>query len=231
MISGFGTSEEIAAAMKLGATDFLSKPVNCEDLVRMVRRLIQSSQAAGESMTVPVPDLGPRDGLAHVRAALSGMTWEPPGRIRTRVLAVLARAASSPDLTAGQFLACAEGLRRVVALSGSPGGLNLAVVALGAVEAGDGSGLGLSERTIGRRLGISRSHLGRLLLKETGLGFCEWRRTFRMKRAAQELVDTSEHVRQIAYHVGYSDHGQFDHEFEQLFGFSPTEFRRSLAGA
>lgn len=253
MISGFGTAEEIAAAMKLGAADFLSKPVNCEDLVRMVRRLIGSSRAAGESMSMPVPAFGSRDRLAEVRAALSGMTWEPPGRIRTRVLAVLARAASSRDLTAGQFLTCAEGLHRVVALSGNTEGLNLALVALRAVEtvqepdshvrhasvrqaldalgAADGTGLGLSERTLGRRLGISRSHLGRLLVEETGLGFCEWRRTFRMKRAAQELVDPSEHVRQIAYHVGYSDHGQFDHEFEQLFGLTPTDFRRTLAVA
>jgi AraC-like DNA-binding protein len=149
------------------------------------------------------------------------MTWDPPGRIRTRVLAVLARAATSPDLTAGQFLACAEGLRRVVALADSAGGLNLAVVALRAVD-------GIQEPLSHVRHPMVRQALDALGAAE---GFCEWRRTFRMKRAVPELVDTSEHVRQIAYRVGYSDHGQFDHEFEQLFGLSPSDFRRALAGA
>ncbi len=250
MISGFGTAEEVAAAMKLGAGEFLSKPVDLDDLVRIVRRLVESSRAAGESLRPP--DVRPRDPLADLRAVLNRMTWAVrPGQTRTRLVALLARAAARADLTAGQFLACAEALRRVV-LSRREGP-ELAVAALQAIDrlqesesrarhpkvtdamgilgAADGSGLALSAWALGRRVGVSGMHLGRSLRKETGLGFREWRRVFRLKRAARELAENTEHVRQIAFRVGYSDHGQFDHEFDQVFGLSPTEFRRALAGA
>lgn len=94
------------------------------------------------------------------------------------------------------------------------------------------SGEQLTGREMGsrcRRVAISRTRLGRLVLEETGLDFRSWRRVFRMKHAVQELVGVTEHVRQIAFRVGYTDHGQFDHEFRQMFGLSPTEFRRVVA--
>lgn len=262
MISGFGTAEEVAAAMKLGAADFLSKPVNCEDLVRMVRALIEPRRTDENVLPALTGDPQRYDALADVRAALHQIRKETPfgavrptqpGMIRGQVLGVLGRAAARADLSAGQFLVCAEALRRVVSLPAGAKCSEFGAAALQAIErvrepdsgachprvkdaiaalgAADGSGLALSEWTVGRRLAISRAHLGRLMQQETGLGFREWRRLFRIKRAAQELVETGEHVRQIAFLVGYSQHAQFDREFEQLFGLSPTNFRRALADA
>jgi AraC-like DNA-binding protein len=49
-----------------------------------------------------------------------------------------------------------------------------------------------------------------------------------MRRAVLELVTTHEYVSQIAYAVGYSDHGNFDHDFKAFFGISPRAFRRLL---
>lgn len=261
MISGFGTTEEIAAAMKLGAADFLSKPVNCEDLVRMVRALTVPS-GAGDVSLVPGDDARLHDTLADVRAVLHRIRWEPsfesvqrthPAKGRAQGLGVLGRAAARANISAGQFLGCAEAMRRVASLPYGTKDDELAASALQAIEcveepdsgarhpklkdaiaalgAADGSGLALSEWALGRRLAISRAHFGRLMQQETGLGFREWRRLFRMKHAAQQLVETSEHVRQIAFRVGYSQHAQFDREFEQLFGLSPTDFRRAIADA
>lgn len=261
MISGFGTAEEIAAAMKLGAADFLSKPVNCEDLVRMVRALSESSQTADHARSSWARGGRLRDALADVRSVLHRIRWEggPDGaadgteldKIRAQVVAVLARAATRADLTIGQFLGCAEALRRVVSLTDwakcseltdaalqaldpvqepDSGACHPKVkAALAALGATDGSGLALSQWALGRRLAVSRAHLGRLLQQKTARGFREWRRLFRIKRAAQELVDITEHVRQVAFRVGYSQHAQFDREFEQVIGLSPTSFRHALA--
>lgn len=250
MISGLGTTEEIAAAMKLGAMDFLSKPVNLEDLVRMIRAGTESGSGVDESPSALASVAGSLDPLAELRAALSRLMWEPQ-RDTASVFAVLARATSHPKLTVGQFQACTEALRRVATDAGNIEGLNLAAVAVRAIDdiqepdsrvrhskvrhaldvlgACDESGLNLSEAALGRHIGISASHLGRLLSAETGLGFYEWRRVFRMKRATQHLVDPSDDVRQIGFRLGFSDHSQFDHEFKEFFGLSPTTFRRIVA--
>ena len=47
-----------------------------------------------------------------------------------------------------------------------------------------------------------------------------------MRRAVLELFSPNEQIRQIAYRLGYSDHGNFDHEFRAFFAVSPTAFRR-----
>ncbi len=262
MMSGFGTAEEIAAAMKLGAADFLSKPVNCEDLVRMVRVLVEPSRTDKDPSPRLAGDPHLNDGIAEVRATLHQIRGEAPfgvisarqsANIRAQVLRALGRVAARADLSAGQFLSCAEAVRRVVSVPNDAKcselmGAALQTIeripepdsyarhpkvkaAIGALGAADGSGLALSEWTLGRRLAISRAHLGRLMQQETGLGFREWRRLFRMKRGVQELVDSTEQVSQIGFHVGYSQHAQFDREFEQLFGLSPKNFRRAVADA
>lgn len=49
-----------------------------------------------------------------------------------------------------------------------------------------------------------------------------------MRRAAVELVSSSEQVAQIAYRLGYDHHAAFDRHFRAFFGCSPTAFRRVL---
>jgi DNA-binding NtrC family response regulator len=46
LLTGFGTVETAVAAMKRGATDFLSKPVDTERLLALVGRLVESRRAA-----------------------------------------------------------------------------------------------------------------------------------------------------------------------------------------
>jgi AraC-like DNA-binding protein len=61
---------------------------------------------------------------------------------------------------------------------------------------------------------------------EFGLTFVQCRRAVLMRRAAIELIDINQHVRQIAFRLGYSDAANFDHEFRRFFGLTPTAFRR-----
>ncbi|HEX7580451.1 MAG TPA: response regulator, partial [Thermoanaerobaculia bacterium] len=46
LLTGFGTVETAVAAMKRGAADFLSKPVDTERLLALVGRLVESRRAA-----------------------------------------------------------------------------------------------------------------------------------------------------------------------------------------
>lgn len=46
-----------------------------------------------------------------------------------------------------------------------------------------------------------------------------------MRRAVLQLLGPHEQIRQIAYGLGYSDHGNFDHEFLWFFGIAPKQFR------
>ena len=47
LLTGFGTVETAVAAMKRGAADFLSKPVDTERLLTLVGRLVESRRASG----------------------------------------------------------------------------------------------------------------------------------------------------------------------------------------
>jgi hypothetical protein len=58
------------------------------------------------------------------------------------------------------------------------------------------------------------------------LTFHQCRRAIVMRRAVLELLGPAEHVQQIAYRLGYSDHGNFGHDFHDFFGVTPKAFRR-----
>jgi AraC-like DNA-binding protein len=47
-----------------------------------------------------------------------------------------------------------------------------------------------------------------------------------MRKAVCELAGGREHVRQVAFHAGYEDHGNFDRSFRSFFGVTPTLFRK-----
>lgn len=55
VVSGFGTLEEAAAAMKLGAIDVLSKPLDAEDLVAIARSLVVRAPAVERSIRPTAP--------------------------------------------------------------------------------------------------------------------------------------------------------------------------------
>jgi AraC-like DNA-binding protein len=83
------------------------------------------------------------------------------------------------------------------------------VQALTRLEASIARGVRTSEAGLAAQLGlanevaIDRAHLGRLFLRETGLGFREWRRALTMKVAVTRLGDTGEQVAAIAHGLGF----------------------------
>lgn len=175
----------------------------------------------------------------------SGQPRENPNAV---LISVLVRALGDPRLRVPSFLSCAEALRNTVAQGGASPSWKLAVDAqevllrslgkaappdavivacLTDLEEAVANGRRPAEEEIAERRHIDPAHLGRLLQVKTGRGFRQWRSAFVMKAGVRYLVESDEQVKQIACRrLGFSHESQFDHEFRDLCGLTPTEFRR-----
>jgi CheY-like chemotaxis protein/AraC-like DNA-binding protein len=164
------------------------------------------------------------------------------------VAAALVSALADPALAVPCFLACVEGFRKAnAAAEGSPlwrvarDAQELVLRALGDTAGVDGTiaaaladlketvatGRRPTEAEIATRHNIDPAHLGRLLQMKTGLGFRQWRSGYVMKAGVRYLVEGDEQMKQIACRrLGFDHESQFDREFRNLFGLTPTEFRR-----
>ena len=71
---------------------------------------------------------------------------------------------------------------------------------------------------------VSRSQLHRKLIAITGLPPGEFLRSFRLKRAAQMLLEKRLSVTQIAFEVGFKSPSHFTKAFRQQFKCLPSEF-------
>lgn len=79
---------------------------------------------------------------------------------------------------------------------------------------------------IADHVGINRSYLYTLFLKETGMSPSEYLTSFRLNIAAEMLSLTTSPVEQIAYSCGYQDAIVFSKAFKNKYHISPTLFRK-----
>lgn len=75
---------------------------------------------------------------------------------------------------------------------------------------------------------VSRRQLHRKLQAITGQGPGEFIRTFRLKRAAQLLLENKLSVTQIALEVGFESPAQFTRAFKKHFNVLPSEFNHNI---
>jgi len=71
---------------------------------------------------------------------------------------------------------------------------------------------------------MSRSQLHRKLLSITGLPPGEFLRSFRLKRAAQMLLENNLNITQIAFEIGFNSPSHFTKAFYHQFNCLPSEF-------
>lgn len=71
---------------------------------------------------------------------------------------------------------------------------------------------------------VSRSQLHRKLLAVTGQPPGEFIRSFRLKRAAEMLLENRLSITQISLEVGFNDPSYFSKAFRQQFNCLPSEF-------
>lgn len=73
------------------------------------------------------------------------------------------------------------------------------------------------------RLGLSSRTLARCFIRETGLGFREWRQKLRLLHAIT-LLDRGISVTEVALEIGYQSPSAFINSFRQAFGATPTAY-------
>ncbi len=83
---------------------------------------------------------------------------------------------------------------------------------------------------IAKSLRMSRSHLSRLVLKETGVTFKGHLQLSRMNTAARLLQETNLSIKEIASSTGYEHVPSFDRQFRHYFQVTPGKFRRLTTG-
>ncbi|NRA30106.1 MAG: helix-turn-helix transcriptional regulator [Parvularculaceae bacterium] len=74
---------------------------------------------------------------------------------------------------------------------------------------------------------LSREYFSRTFKATFGVGFSEYVRNYRLRRAARQLSQTDFRISDIAFDNGFQSPSHFTACFRDSFGTPPTEFRRS----
>lgn len=84
---------------------------------------------------------------------------------------------------------------------------------------------------LSHRVGYSGQHLNRLFRRELGVTPLQHHRRLKLEKAAELLVRGALSVQGVGHAVGIADPFYFSRLFQQHFGKSPTEYRRSAETA
>lgn len=86
--------------------------------------------------------------------------------------------------------------------------------------------LPITGKDVAESIGFNPSYFSHLYKKETGEGFTEYLTKLRISKAKVLLLETTLSINTIGERVGYSDPAYFRKQFRELYGMSPSEFRR-----
>ena len=84
----------------------------------------------------------------------------------------------------------------------------------------------LSVDTLVEEAGISRSALFKKIKTLIGISPMELIKNIRLKKAAELIEEGSDNFTQVAYKVGFKDSQHFSKCFKQIYGLTPTEYRK-----
>ena len=78
---------------------------------------------------------------------------------------------------------------------------------------------------VARSVGVTPSHLSRLLHRDAGVGFSAYLRSIRLDKSRRLLKDPQVSIKQVASTVGYKHPGDFSQQFKTEYGVTPTTWR------
>ncbi len=81
---------------------------------------------------------------------------------------------------------------------------------------------------LGKELGMSRSQIHRKLKALTNQSATSFIRKYRLHRAADLIKQDVGNITEIAYMVGFNSQTYFSSSFQDLFGASPSEFKKQI---
>ncbi|MEO6520033.1 MAG: two-component regulator propeller domain-containing protein [Mucilaginibacter sp.] len=88
-----------------------------------------------------------------------------------------------------------------------------------------------SLKTFTEEIGMSRSPLSRKIRSISGLSISEFIRYIRLRKAAELMIQTDMHIKEIAYLCGFQDVRYFREQFHKLFEMRPSDFIRKYRNA
>ena len=255
ILTGFGDFESALVAGRFGVQQFESKPLF--DLDIAVKRLIAADSHQNQPQLALHSESGARcRSLAVLLKGLHSLSGDSiPGvrdasgrAISDSLKAVLARALAAPALPMPAFLACAAALRHTMAsdkaaspvlrsreaeelilktLSRSDSQNEHVIRVFEMLRSAAAQHARLTLETIAAIERIDPAHLGRLVKTESGYEFIAWRTAFLLRPGLAPLIETHDHVKQIArVALGYKHESQFVRDFHEFFGLTPTQFRQ-----
>lgn len=87
----------------------------------------------------------------------------------------------------------------------------------------------ISLNVIAQNLGYSPSYLTKVFNKIEGIAPSTYIKTYRMEIAKQLMNDPNATLNTIAPSVGYADPFHFSKSFKQVYGISPSDYRKNLS--
>lgn len=84
----------------------------------------------------------------------------------------------------------------------------------------------LSLKALGEKYCINSVYLGQLFKKQYGCSFKDYLNNVRVRKAAEMLLNTDKKVYEVAFDTGYKDQEYFVNRFEEIYGVTPTRFRK-----
>ncbi len=73
---------------------------------------------------------------------------------------------------------------------------------------------------------MSRNTFSKLFASMMGIPFPEFALRYRLSSAANDLLQSNDPIKTIAYRWGFVDESHFSHRFKKYYNLSPTEYRK-----
>jgi CheY-like chemotaxis protein len=252
IVTGYPTLGSAFTTGRFGASAFVSKPVLWDELVGVLDNLPTVSQSivqGPDAEGISGPSFGSVANLIAVcdRVASASPSAATSASGNTDLITALLRAIVDPSLPVSAFIGCAEALRscinadvcssqeRALAVRSRVFSRPKQLIAaddrvkkaLESMRQTIAQGVRPAQADVAAALHVHSSHLGRLILADTGLSFSGWRCGFTMQAAVQHLVNGNDRVKHISGDLlGFEHQSEFDRQFHSLFGLAPTAFRR-----
>ncbi len=80
---------------------------------------------------------------------------------------------------------------------------------------------------VARQFNFSVSYCSRLIKSSTGMGFSDWKRILRLRRAEYMLINTNQTISEISEGLGYMNPETFIRAFRKEFRVSPSVYRKN----
>lgn len=227
VVTGTGSTSAALEAGRLGVVAYAEKPLHGRALLAAVR-------AALDGAPVQVPT-APTPHTAHTsRPSATTSPW-PAGPCAPTMVA---RWLTADSLGATRFLVLADGLRGALRMGDAT--VDVPFVTEGTVDPRVDAILTHLERagsrwpmvtpaSVAQAMALHQSTVWRVLQRHLGRDFMTCRRALVVRHGLRRLAGSGEHVRQIAYQIGYEHHSHFVRHCQQVVGCSPTGFRTLLS--